>query len=338
MRIIRIFFSTLALISLFLLLAIFLGREILLIMAVSDLKRASVFLREERHLANCQDGFAISSTAWGQMRFENEHDYHLESVCSSFASKPIFLEERQLPIFVKKVAGASGFIFDHEKNPSQITLSSFGKEITVYSEDNQLESGQAPELSYIVGPVSSCQSFNYRCCQEEVEKGVGEVQSLASDCPKACFKSCLARPLVLSFNAMGSNLANDGVLYTNSGRKNTFTFVVSDGKQELFSDQVLTKQKPSGIAGLQDRLENLIAVFSKLDNSSIQQAKMPITTTIFFGDGQNYSTQDLQGAVDHIYTCSETVCYFDAWIEAQDARLTPSLLTELNRLTVIVNN
>lgn len=338
MRIIRIFFSTFIFLLLFILMGIFLGREILLTMAVSDLKRASVFLREERHLANCQDGFSISPDAWGQLRFENERDYHLETVCSSFSTKPVFLEERQLPVFVKKSAGASGFIFNQEKNPSQITLTSFGKEITVYSENNQLYSGKVPELSYTIGPASSCQAFNYYCCREEVEKGTGELQSLATDCPKSCFKSCLPRPLVLSFNAAGLSLANNRMLVTNSGRKNTFTFVVSDGKQELFSNQVMSNSNLSGLAALKARVQNFIGIFSKLDSGQIQQARMPITTTIFFGDGQSYTTQDLQGAVDHIYTCNEQVCYFDAWIEASDARLTPSLLTELNRLTVIIND
>jgi hypothetical protein len=338
MRIIRILFSTLLFILFLLFIGIFLGREILLTMAIKDLQRAAAFLEKTPHLHSCQDGFSISTEAWGQIRFENERDYYLESVCNSFASKPILLEERQLPMFVKKSAGTSGFVFDQQKNPSQITLTIFGKEIAVYSEDNQLFSGQAPQLSYATGPVSSCQAFNYRCCQEEVEKGVGEVQALASDCPKSCFKSCAPRPLIVSFNATSPNLADSSNIVINSGQAINFSFVVSDGRQELFSDQVLDNQEKTGLAALSNRLHNVVTIFDKLNNDKDQKLLQPITTTIFFGDGQNFSTQHLQGLVEHVYTCNNKVCVFEAWLEAKDARSTPSLLTELGRLTITVNN
>ena len=32
------------------------------------------------------------------------------------------------------------------------------------------------------------------------------------------------------------------------------------------------------------------------------------------------------------------VCYYEAWIEAQDARLTKSVVYELSRLNIIVSN
>jgi hypothetical protein len=324
-----------------LLISIFFGREILLIMATADLKRAANFLLSTSHLVNCYDGFSRSPAAWGQLRFVDDQNYVLETVCSDFPKRPILIENRSLPIFVKKVEGASGFIFNTQKPvASEITINSLGKDQFIYKEINDLESGQAPTtLDYIAGPASQCQAFNFQCCQEDIELGIGSNQELATDCPKSCYSSCQPRPLVVSFNAMPASLENRRIISVRSGQPVTFAYVVSEGEQELFSGQVMVDgKKDDSPLQWKSRLKTLMQLISNIEDDSLKRVQLPITNTIFFGDGQTKTTQNLQGVVEHVYTCSEAVCYFEAWIEAQDARLTKSADNELNRLKIIVSN
>jgi len=339
MRIIRFFSSTLIFIVFILLIGIFVGRELLLIMATSDIKRAGNSLLSTSHLVNCYDGFSRSPHAWGQIRFVDDKNYVLETVCSDFPKKPILIETKTLPVFVKKIAGSSGFVFNTQKPvASQITINSLGKEQIIYKEINDLANGEPPALiDYIAGPASECQAFNYQCCQEDVELGVGSKQELATDCPKSCYQSCQPRPLVVSFNAMPSSLEDRRLIYVRPGQVVTFAFVVSEGKQELFSGQVMSNTKDDSLWQWKSRLQTLIELISNAEGESIKQVQLPITSTIFFGDGQSYSTQNLQGVTDHVYTCGEAVCYFEAWIEAQDARLTTSADNEFSRLKIIVS-
>ena len=341
MRIIRFLSSSLIFIIFLLLIGIFFGREVLLIMATSDLKRAANALLSTSHLVNCYDGFSRSPSAWGQLRFIDDRNYVLETVCSDFPKRPILIESKSLPIFVRKVNGASGFVFNIQKPiASQITINSLGKEQSIYKEINDLESGQPPTaIDYVMGPASECQAFNFQCCQEDIELGVGTNQELATDCPKSCYQSCQPRPLVLSFNAMPASLENSRIINVRSGQTVTFAFVVSEGQQELFSGQVMIgNKKDDSPLQWKSRLQTLMQLISNIEDKSVKQVQLPITSTIFFGDGQSKSSQNLQGVIDHVYTCNEAVCYFEAWIEAQDARLTKSADNELNRLEIIVNN
>jgi len=340
MRIIRFFSSTLLFIVFLILVGIFFGREILLIMTTSDLKRDANFLSNHSHLVNCYDSFSRSPSAWGQLRFVDERNYVLETVCSDFSNKPILIESKTLPVFVKKIDGASGFIFNRERgDSSHITLNSLGKELKIFKEIDQLASGEPPRLTdYIAGPASECQGFNYQCCRSDIEQGVGKRQELATDCPKSCYQSCRPRPLIVSFNAMPSNLDDNRIISSKSGQSVTFAFVVSDGKQELFSDQIIVNKQDDSFLRWKSRLQVLIDLVSNFEDDPVQKVQLPITSTVFFGDGQNFTTQSLQGVSDHVYTCNESVCYYEAWIEAQDAGLTTSADYELSRLKIIVSN
>lgn len=347
MRTLRIFFLSVLAMAGLAFLAVFFGRELLLIMAGNDLKDARQYLIKNSKLNQCQDSFAISKTAWSQIRFIDQRHYNLETVCSDFPTKPVLLEQRTLPILVKKGAGASGFIFDEAANPSQLVLTAFGKHLTVYSEANDISYGQAPILAYTMGPASSCQAFNYQCCQAEVEQGVGEAQGLATDCPKNCHQSCQTRPLLLSFNGQPLSNVDSKLVELRAGQTATFAFVLSDGQQELFTNQVfepkntaaedleatvsLAKKKES----LSDLFDQLLVFFSPAKSN---RAQLPIQTTISFGDGQIYQTTDLQGSVEHVYTCATATCYFEVQLQAQDATQIPSVLNELSHLTVKVSN
>ena len=35
----------------------------------------------------------------------------------------------------------------------------------------------------------NCEGFNYQCCQNDIEQGVGTRQELATDCAKTCFRA-----------------------------------------------------------------------------------------------------------------------------------------------------
>ena len=282
MRVIKIFFLSLLAIILLGVVFVLAGREIFLLRASSDLKRAYNYLRKNTSLDDCQDGFAISSSAWGQIRFKNETEYNLEAVCSDFTSKPVLKKEQKLPVFVKKIAGGSGFEFIEDQEPQYITLSSLGRSLHLYLEDGEMRASytKVPELDYAVGPKSSCSAFNYRCCNSEVQAGVGVNISAATDCPKSCYQTCQARPLILSFNARPVP-SEQRLVSVRKGQAVTFTYVVSDGKQELFHDQVIAeveKQDDSGV------LEQIHKLFDK--ETGIEDAAVPpITMHLDFGDG-----------------------------------------------------
>lgn len=340
MRIIRFFSSTLIFIVFLMIIGIYFGRELLLIMATSDLKRAANTLVSTSHLVNCYDGFSRSPSAWGQIRFTDERNYVLETVCSDFPKKPIFIESKTLPVFVKKVDGASGFLFNStEKNASKILLNALGKELTIFKEINELATGEAPTIiDYGSGPASECRSFNYQCCQNDIERGVGNRQELATDCAKDCYQSCHPRPLIISFNGMPANSGDKRIVNIRSGQAVAFAFVVGDGKKELFGNQIIVNNRDKSFGQWKSRLQTVVDLISNIENKPVAGVQPPITTTIFFGDGQSYTTQSLQEVTDHVYTCGEELCHFEAWIEAQDARLTNSVDHESTRLKIIVSN
>jgi hypothetical protein len=345
MRVLRIFLSSIGLIAVLLFIAIFFGREFLLIMAANRLQNDQANLAKQSNISQCQDSFALAREAWSQIRFINDREYNLETVCSDFVKKPILLEAKKLPLFVKKSAGTSGFIFDESANPSQLTLTCFGKILTVYSEANELGYGNPPALTYSEGPESNCSAFNYRCCQNEVEQGMGSVQSLASDCPKSCYASCQARPLLLSFNGRPVSDADSKMVEIRSGRTASFAYVLSDGQQELFANQVfepsgqVNQQATTSLVAKKDALGDFFNQLMTIFNSEASnKAQLPITTIIYFGDGESYQASDLQGEVEHVYTCNSKTCIFEARLEAQDAAAIPNLSNELSRLTVKVSN
>jgi hypothetical protein len=341
MRIIRFFSSTLIFIVFLLVIGIFLGRELLLIVATNDLKRSANRLLSINHTFNCREGFARSRSAWGQIRFIDDTNYVLETVCSEYQRDPIELESKTLPFSVRKIAGSSGFVFNlAEKKSSKITLHCLGKETVLFKEINELGVGEAPQsINYIAGPPTECAGFNYQCCLEDIEKGIGQVQQLATDCPRNCYASCQSRPFVVTFNGMPASLAGSRTISVTSGQEVTFAFVLSEGKKELFEGQLLVDgHKDESFLQWKSRLKIVTDFLLNQQSKSISTVQLPITSTIYFGDGQSYTTQDLQGVINHVYTCNEAVCNYEAWIEARDANLTASADHSATRLNIIVSN
>jgi len=165
---------------------------------------------------------------------------------------------------------------------------------------------------------------------------------LASDCPKGCFESCQARPLVLSFNGRPISNANSKLVEVKAGQLVTLAFVLSDGQQELFADQVMAPRTEEAIVSLEQKKQNVGQFFDQLmtlfSDDKQKTAELPITTTVLFGDGQSYQTEDLQGAVEHVYTCKTKTCLFETKLEAQDAALVSAISNELTTLTIKVSN
>lgn len=333
MRVIKIFVLSLLAIILLAVAFILVGREIFLLRASSDLKQASNYLPKNALLSDCQDGFAISKNVWSQIRFISDSEYNLEVVCSDFVQKPILKEAKKLPIFVKKVAGSSGFEFSDKQKTQFITLESFGRQIHLYLETNQLKTSYLtpPDLDYEAGPASSCSAFNYQCCQSDVQAGLGDSISTATDCPKSCYETCQSRPLILSLNALP--VMDENKLVTlRSGQAVTFSYVVSDGRQEIFSDQVMDgsledeNKKPLG------QILELLDVNNQADGA----AKLPISINLDFGDGQGANSQKLKDKLEHIYTCSTATCYYEVKLTASDSLGVLAVSNESSSLMVKV--
>jgi hypothetical protein len=132
-----------------------------------------------------------------QLRFTSSTEYVVEVICGSFVLDPILVERQELPMFVEKRIGNSGIVWGTGR--SGIVLEVFGRSAAIGIE-NELtftDSGSANDLG--TGPRTACAGYGFQCCQPETTAGQGEQLTGVMDCPRSCFTTCLARPVILSF-------------------------------------------------------------------------------------------------------------------------------------------
>lgn len=132
-----------------------------------------------------------------QLRFTSSTEYVVEVVCGTFVLDPIEIETKELPPFVKKMVGSSGITWGTAR--SGIVLEVFGRRLSVGIDDELTftENGADPDLG--TGPRTACAGYGFQCCQAETMVGQGEQLSGVTDCPRTCFSTCTARPVILSF-------------------------------------------------------------------------------------------------------------------------------------------
>ncbi len=333
MRILRFFLFSLLGIFIFSLIGFFLGREVLLVYGSSMLKSDYNNLFRKNYAEQCVRQFDYSQDYWTQIRFISNKEYNLEVVCADFVAAPIVLASKKLPPLLFKKTSGSGFLIDQRELPFFIELSALGRELFVYTDNQEMHSNYffKPDLDYEAGPLSSCQAHNYRCCSLEVESGLGEQITAVNDCPKSCFTSCLLRPVVLSFNGRPALDDETRTIEVGSGEAVTLSYVLGNGKTDVFTGQLNKEQK-------QSFLEKLQTIFSKnLINQSDDELALPVQVTIDLGDGQIFQSTNLQDSFDHIYTCQTGNCYFNVKLTALDARGVLSVDNELAKMIIKVN-
>lgn len=244
-----------------------------------------------------------------QLRFINDQDYNLESVCPGFGFSPDLIGSGSLPGGVRKKPGSSGLIL--ASGAWQLGLQYLPEELVslplpkwligwltnrttyVFVENkNQVDKlDQEPDFST---PESSCVGYGYHCCDQVTEIGAGENRT-ATDCVDNCFASCVHRPVILSFSALGGEFDQYArILRIRSGENVEFFYQIADS------------------------------------------GKAPVSAEIKFGDGQTWQDQSDQEGANHIYTCAVSECVYQATLSLTDADGTTSVVNPISALQIIV--
>ncbi len=342
MRILRFFFTSLLQIGVLGLIVFLAGREILLVVAASDLKSAYQRLTAKSYGQECLREFGYSQDFWTQLRFVSPKQYQLEVVCADFVAQPVLLESKTLPAFVSKTDTGSGFIIDQRKLPYSLRLSVAGRAIFVFSEEHKLYSRYlaARDLDYSQGPVTACQGHGYTCCMLDVQSGQGEQVPQVADCPRSCFESCQLRPVILSFNSRPAVDFESRVVVANPGQPVTFSYVIGNGKSDVFANQLERDESVS----LWQRLQVLLGappsgarlVPGGAPPGAEAGLAAPLSISIDFGDGQTFESSNLQDSTDHLYTCRAGICMFTATLRATDALGVAAMSSDLSQIIVRV--
>lgn len=333
MRILKFFFLALIWILVIGSLVFFVGREIILFLGVNAITSDYIALSRKNYGKWCVDQFAYGQDYSTQIRFTSDKEYNLEVVCADFVASPILIEKKKLfPLLIKKSFG-SGFVIDERKLPFVVELNVLGRSARVYAEDSQIHFSYlgVPDLDYDQGPVSACQSHNYQCCSLDLQSGLGKQLNSVNDCPKSCYESCLLRPVFLSFNSNPQFQEADRLVELLNGDTLTLSYVLGNGKGDVFSGQI-NKNVETPL------LERLQAIFVGKTNTTVeQQITLPVTIKIDFGDGEIWESTTFQDSVDHIYRCQTQTCYFQVQILAQDAKGVLSVDNEATKMVVKVH-
>lgn len=303
------------------------GREILLYFAANDLSLAVNELKKGNHSSLCRELYD-DDDYYPQIRFTSAKEYNLELVCSGYEQQPVLIDERQLPVFVKKSSVSSGFIIADFAEPSYVELSSLGRTVMSYVDASKYSYSftTLDKEGFSSGPLSNCQAFNALCCDLEVEAGEGEKVDSATDCPKSCYPSCQFRPVLLSFNSRPA--AIDRKVSIRSGESITFAYVLTTGKSELEADSVASD------SSVIEKLQHLLTSESK----KTENDSLPLSVLVNFGDGKSFNSQNLHDSFDHMYTCLTSRCYYQAQLIATDAKGVSLAGGGLGTITVEVRN
>lgn len=333
MRILRFFFFSLLGILVLGFLAFFFGREALLIWGSSMIKSDYNSLLKGGHGDLCARQFSYGQDYWTQIRFTSTKEYNLEVVCVDFIASPIIISSKKLPPLLYKKSFSSGFTIGDQEVPSLIELSVLGRKLFVYTDGQEIHSNflSEPDLDYDQGPLSSCQSHDYQCCSLDLQSGLGEQTASVTDCPKSCYQSCLLRPAVLSFNSRPALDENTRTVEINAGEAITFSYVLGNGKSDVFKGQLSTTEN-------EPLLEKVQTIFSQqfLDENN-NGITFPIEVSVDLGDGEFYQSANSQDTFDHIYTCKTKSCYFQVKISVKDANGVLSVDNELANMVIKVN-
>ncbi len=241
MRILKFLISSLIVFAIVAVVGFLITRETLLFLGTSTIKAslskltsASVntgpYVRGCREKGSSPDVTAITGL---QLRFISSNEYVLEILCAGFQFDPIVIENKKLPFMVTKEPGSGGIVWGTDL--SAVTLNVWGRQQTVGVQDEQVVTAwNAPTTGTGVSPQTTCQGTGFTCCSADSQFGTGQNKTQVTDCPKSCFATCLARPIILSFSS--DPLADTQTRTVTIGANQTvsFGYVVSyDTKKPL---------------------------------------------------------------------------------------------------------
>ncbi len=138
-----------------------------------------------------------------QLRFEDPATYSIELVCSLIENTPVTLQTKKLPFLVSKVGTAAGVYYDFE-HPVKMSIrlrSLYAKQDITFDGQNFVRDRLDAEPIAYTKPVTACAGYGYQCCHATTQKGVGDTQTRATDCPTSCFAACAEIPHIQVFSS-----------------------------------------------------------------------------------------------------------------------------------------
>lgn len=279
-----------------------------LIRSIQSLTSAS---RQQIYYNQCQElnrqyGLESNSTLF-QLRFIDDQEYLLETICQALPDSPNEIGRAKLPEFVTKLPGSSGIIFDDTTGQVRLTIfHDLIKQVAVIFPwlESELKlttvitvvDGQLQRHSEYVpthGPDTTCAGYGYRCCADVIEEGIGQ-QASAQDRPNRCFESCQSLPAVLAFTASPG--------FDQFAR----TIEVTSGQQ---------------------------VEFWTVSNSDKNMMQM-----LDFGDGNSYRNQSLTQPVIHTYDCRMNLCEYEAIVQLESENGVRSITSPVSTIKVKVKS
>lgn len=333
MRILKLLFFMSLFGGILLLIAYFLGREVLIYMATDQIKSSLNNLKQIKgeglYAKQCySQGATDTSQIVYQLRFTSPRHYVTEVLCSPHSSQAIKINEADLVTLVEKKPEYSGIILG--ENSSGLILAALGRQTGIVLE--LMEVSVVNELTETslakTGPTTNCAGYGYTCCDPISTLGKGRQLLNVLDCPKSCYYQCINRPIILSFNSQP--------IFEPGGRQ----IKISKGESVTFSYLISSNQ--AGDLDLQPTAESsnlLIEIQAFLKTIKLQQSKTAgsqLKITIDFGDGQRQNFTELQGVVDHQYQCPTTGCHYGAKLMVEQSSVTAAD-NPLSKIEVIVN-
>ncbi|HQM16047.1 MAG TPA: hypothetical protein PLM16_02470 [Candidatus Woesebacteria bacterium] len=315
MRIIKAFFSSLLIITVVVGALFLISREILLMMAVQRVKQYLVQVRDldqqQAYAAECgskgssrDDNGRVHST---QLRFLDDSAFVVEVVCNQMEHAPIEITQANLPPFVSRELGKSGWRWPE---PGVIHFSLYKREYAVVVADETIDTvyKQVPQTGGS-GPPGACVSFGYRCCDSNIQQGAGVLATTVIDCPEQCFAGCEDRPLILNFGTQPYYNKLDRVLEIKAKEPVVYSFVVSPNQEANFS----------GYMDSDDPVEKSIATIEMFFTKEIEEV---LQVTLDFGDGKQEVFTGSRGQVQHQYECAANECIYEASLKViKDGRV-----------------
>lgn len=274
-----------------------------------SLKSLMAASRQQIYYNQCQQlnrqyGLESNSTIF-QLRFINDQEYLLETVCQALPDRPNEIGRGKLPDLLSKIPGSSGFILNQETTQVRLQVlrevvdqlaavmpwleSGLRPEVVITVSDSQII--DSSDLLNVLGPNTDCAGFGFKCCAEVIEKGSGQ-QITAQDCSGRCFASCQSLPAVLAFTAAPGFDQFSRSIDVTSGQQVEF-WTVSNAD------------------------ENLLQVIN-------------------FGDGNSHRDQSQIQPVIHQYSCLTNICEYNAEVQLEDENGVKSIVSPVSTIKVTV--
>lgn len=339
MRILSLFFRAIITISI---LGFLIGlglREILLATAVGQVRSATKELKSlgvgSEFTKTCLEYAGLPADGQSltrlQLRFTSDKDFVVEMVCDQGSLIRETIKTSSLPPLVTKVAGQSGIISGQSGQAVALTI--FGRTGVIYEEDSFIKSSLQEKTVVAVGngPATTCEGYGYQCCSQNYQQGQGDQVTQAWDCPLSCYSQCAEKPVVLSFNSDPAVEGDAKVVTVSSGDQLEFFYTLNDINGDAFSRAAYAADEAAQLTW-EERLFRIVDQWSNSDQYQDVLEKIVIN----FGDGDSLELIDLQGTTSHTYTCTRSLCVFNATIQAVTTNGLTSDLDNVSKIQVQV--